>query len=592
MAPVSNNSAARMMSSDEVSWQGPTNLEGFEFYKGLNITGLFLQFLDKLTELKSYSSLKDVDFTSLTNIKPTNLNQAITFLITAINDLKQSPGSTPVDVVRKVFNVTYKCLYNINGIQEFNSDDELIQAIINKVCENDSSISLLNAKTTSLSSSNTLLINKVVTLTNELRDLEGALTASLVSGLPVTLETFFSEIRANKAANDLKIGSIPDFENAMTVTGDNVLVTNEYGTNAAYTLQPQKVSEYLKNLGVISYDLLERVKNLEINTSLASCGDIKINFSMEFNVDRTVMTIKANNSTGTYIPDDFVDDGSYITITDAENVEYTFDVVMTNNLITSVQLNDVGLGLLLDYNVTIFHNFRSLRTSKVCSNLTTKFAHYQNNTDMASINTSMTGSAYIEFLNPATSAFENINVSGGSTYNIPANANIVMIMKTDDLVLSSYNAAIQSQFANTLPNVTYTALIRPLVDPEGISIYSHIISSYEIYKFNNTLLGTEMFINGSDLKDPLNATINGTAIGDIIEHINNVIPKHLGYLTDLEIIPSTVSEFFDIKITFKAPLLPVTPRFGLKLRNTLGSPGCVSCEQDISPSLWISSKID
>lgn len=594
MAPLGNNStASRLISSNEVSWQGPSSIEGYDIYRGLNLTDLFMQNISKLKELKIYSDISQVDFTDITNIKPQNLNQALTFLIEAFVALRNQEIAPTQEVVSRIFNVTYKCLYNSQGIQEFTSNDQIIQAIIDKVCNLDTSIQEVktNVNTLAVTIQNTLNVVNAIQL--EFEDVKAWTTESLNSGLPVSLEGFFTEVRDDIEQKDLKIGTVADFDNARTIQGDATLVNTEYGNNPAYTINPTNTAMQLKNISVIAYDLLERVKNLEIETSLSSCADIKINFNGEFNSNRTELTITANNSTGTYIPDVFVDNGSTLVITDAMNVSKTIDITLTNNFSTVLNLTDLELNILVDYNVVIYYQFRNTQTNKICTGFSNKFFNYINNDTQATINTSTNGSAYIEYLNPTTNTFDNLTVQGGFTYNIPSNASIVMIMKTDDLTLSSFNSGIHSQLQNALPNVTYNAILRPIVYNDGKeSIYSHLISKYSIYKYNEELNDFEFYVRSNGLINSSNTLMNSFEITALINQLNALIPKHLGQITNIGLIESGVSTTNDIQITFKAPLLPVTPRFGFKLRYANMVVNCTECETDVEPTIWINSTQD
>lgn len=589
-----NDTPTRVISSNEVGWQGPVDVQGYNFYKGISLTDLFMQQVNKLKDLYSYTDISDVDFTSLTNINPTNLKQALALLITAIEELQEEPEDVQTAAADKIFTVTYNCLVNNQGIQEFTSNDQIIQAIINKACATANDLVLTKNQVDGLSQTTTQLQSAVEVVLLQINQLQNWSTKDLRSAEVTDVETFFTELRDDIYAKETSIGTISDFDNARTITGDPVLVMAEYGTNPAYTMNPSNAAMYLKNLGVVTYDLLERVKNIELNFSTASCSDIKINFTAEFNSDRTLLTIKLNNSTGTYIPDSFIDNGSYITITDINNHTYTKDIVLTNNFIDVINLVDAGLDILVDYNVTIFHAFKNTVNARECANLATKFLTYENNTNLVNINTSGSGTGYIEYYSPSSNTFVNFNVAANATYQIPENASILMILKTTDLVLSSFNANINTQLGTALPQVSYTFSIRVLTDGDGNSFYSDILDKYHIYKFDLDFSDIEIFVTPTNFLKPDASPYSPIELGVLISNINSSIPRHLGEITDMEIRQEVEGGFsityVDLALT--APLLPVPPSLGLKIRNAGSVPGCTACYQDPNTSVWINAKLN
>jgi hypothetical protein len=113
-------------------------------------------------------------------------------------------------------------------------------------------------------------------------------------------------------------------------------------------------------------NLISRVKAKELSSCcIPSCKDLKINFAEVYIEDEGVYSLLFNKNYGNIIPAGWVDCGSKLTVTDSNNISYTYDIEFQQDFTYDLDLSGLNTGKPLTLNIKTCLSNGSL-TCKEC----------------------------------------------------------------------------------------------------------------------------------------------------------------------------------------------------------------------------------
>lgn len=104
---------------------------------------------------------------------------------------------------------------------------------------------------------------------------------------------------------------------------------SQFGTIVGWNVAPINLAQSYSNLEIAFCNVLNRLISIEQTCCAPSCDKIKIGFTVDIDYDLSELSLNFTSGAGTFIPTNFVDCGSIITITD----ELGNIVTPTNTLI-------------------------------------------------------------------------------------------------------------------------------------------------------------------------------------------------------------------------------------------------------------------
>jgi hypothetical protein len=247
------------------------------------------------------------------------------------------------------------------------AENDLLQILINSICDLKESISSINLKITDLQEQiNAIEINPVIT--------EPDIATCLESDeLPTSEQIVIVADEICSVREDL--GSTANVQNALskqTAELDAIYITNP---DWILTASVTNLTKLINNLAVIALGHEERITNIENNCCALDCDDVKIGFSVTPNATYNGLIINFGNINGTYIPTGFSDCGSKVTIIDVNGDKVgPYALTIVNDDVEDgpyiVELNVSALQL--DENLTINVESRMCNGSLVCVKCTSK----------------------------------------------------------------------------------------------------------------------------------------------------------------------------------------------------------------------------
>ena len=184
---------------------------------------------------------------------------------------------------------------------------------------------------------------------------------ALNNNLPVSLASFSFNQNLNQLVY-INQSSSPILIFMTDCSGLSSIVINfvEF-SNSVYNL-----AQNSENQWYVLCNLISRVKAKELSSCcIPSCKDIKINFAEVYIEDEGVYSLIFNKNYGNIIPEGWVDCGSTITVTDINNISFTYDIELQQDFTYDLDLSGLNTGKPLTLNIKTCLSNGSL-TCKEC----------------------------------------------------------------------------------------------------------------------------------------------------------------------------------------------------------------------------------
>ncbi len=399
MTPTNSSNkgtAPRINSSKDILWQGP-DLKCIEVCKGDSVTDVLASTATEVCNILQTLDLTDLDLkclidTCLACPQPDKtLKTALRLLINKVCVLEEliGDGSSEVPTI-PVFQINLKCLAVADGsgnVLNDDTNDKIIQSIIDRVCQNSADIDLLK--------------NDVDDLDDRVTSLENAAEPEIVPNVGSNC-LFLGQKPLDEAHDDLDaafcelsqiIGPTADINKAIGQQCPDL--AQNFILNPNFTLSPQNAAQSIRNMWVVLCDALNRIKQIENTCCQATCEQIKVGFNIVFSEVQTA-TLKFTSGAGTNIPTGVVDCGSTLIVSD----EFGTSVVVENlNINNNVEVPDIDMtgfteGGLLTFTLTAKFCSEALGT---CEKIVVKTAVYKNACSTCDITNSGDGEVIIVY---------------------------------------------------------------------------------------------------------------------------------------------------------------------------------------------------
>jgi hypothetical protein len=161
---------------------------------------------------------------------------------------------------------------------------------------------------------------------------------ALNNNLPVSLASFSFNQSLNQLVYINKSSS-PILIFMTDCSGSSSIVINfvEF-SNSVYNL-----AQNSENQWYVLCNLISRVKAKELSSCcIPSCNDIKINFAEIYIEDEGVYSLIFNKNYGNVIPEGWVDCGSTITVTDINNISFTYNIELQQDFTYDLELSGLN----------------------------------------------------------------------------------------------------------------------------------------------------------------------------------------------------------------------------------------------------------
>lgn len=364
-------------SSKSVIWQGP-DLQCITVCKGDSVTDVVAAVAEEVCGILDTLDLTDLELkclidTCLACPEPDKtLKTALRLLIDKVCTLEELiENSSSVQPVIPVFNVNLKCLAITDGsgnVLNDDTNDKIIQSIIDQVCTNTSDILLINNDITDLDTRVTVLEDAAS------HTVEPTISPNCVLSGPNTIPDVLEALEAAFCQLTNALGPTADMNKAIGQQCQDL--AQSYVLNQNFTISPKNLAQSVRNMWVTVCDIVTRVSNIEKTCCGASCDQIKIGFSIVFSEVQTA-TIKFTNGAGTNIPVGVLDCGSILVVSDeAGNNVYVENLNIANNVeVPDIDLTGFTEGGLLTFTLDAKMCSDTLGT---CEKVVTKTAIYKN----------------------------------------------------------------------------------------------------------------------------------------------------------------------------------------------------------------------
>ena len=170
---------------------------------------------------------------------------------------------------------------------------------------------------------------------------------ALNNNLPVSLASFSYNQNLNQLIY-INQSSSPILIFMTDCSGLSSIVINfvEF-SNSVYNL-----AQNSENQWYVLCNLISRVKAKELSSCcIPSCKDLKINFAEVYIEDEEVYSLIFNKNYGNVIPEGWVDCGSTITVTDSNNISYTYNIELQEDFTYDLDLSGLNTGKPLTLNI-------------------------------------------------------------------------------------------------------------------------------------------------------------------------------------------------------------------------------------------------
>lgn len=357
-------------SSNCVVWNGGT-LPCIDLCNGDSISDVTYKLAVKVCDFIDTFNYDDLDLSCIFEAcdacpePDKTLKNILDLLITKVCELDEAIDNLELDptVDFPVFNVNLSCLAVTDGfgnILNNDTNDEIVQSIIDQVCENKDNIFTLQGQVTDHEDRITLLENASSSVPQ--------VTSDCVFVGTKDIDDAFELLDSDYCTYKDAIGSTTDITSAIAQQCDLPALVGD----PTFILNPTNLAESFSNLWLAYCNVLSRLTLIEDTCCAPSCDDVKIGFSTVFNDDSTV-TLEFNAGTGTTIPAGWTDCGSTLVITDADGNSTTISLTIVNNYTSpDIDLTGFTKGSMLTFTL----NVKMCTGSMTCQKCVTKTVQY------------------------------------------------------------------------------------------------------------------------------------------------------------------------------------------------------------------------
>ena len=437
MIPTSNNNnlGCNPISSNCVIWQGPDiNCGNLVICNGDSVSDVVAKLADELCDA-THSVALNIDVKCLEGIAdPTNLDEVVQALIDKVCETTPPvPGSGPDSTLYDL----PTCLVE-NGVVKATVSD-YIQLVANKVCSNLIKITQLENALTALTNRVIILEDCVLPCSTNVAEVNVLSSCILkdqeipVSQLLLALETNYCEFRD-------AVGTIAQINNAVSaqcIFGNNDLLSGNgtfgavNGWQSSSGLDSMNLARTIQNQWIVLCDLYDAVLSIQDNCCTTGCDATTFGFVESVTTDsNTGLPSTLNlNFTSSNIPSGFEDCGGFTTVrlTDSNGQS-------TNRSInvTSLQNNPNGSNIDLSTSGLNLTSPIAIQVEFCVTDGTTQCAENQTKTLQLSIPcptsvnilTQGTSSINVAFNNPLTNVDITIDCKDALTNAVVASQNI------------------------------------------------------------------------------------------------------------------------------------------------------------------------
>lgn len=346
-------------SSKTVLWQGP-DLQCIEVCKGDSVTDVIASLAQEVCDLLEALNITDIDFKCLIDNclacpqPEKTLKTALTLLINKVCELEEliKDGNNE-PVIIPVFQVNLKCLAIVDGsgnILNDDTNDKIIQSIIDRVCQHDADIALIQVDIDNLDARVTIL--EQVDPTPAVPTVP---SACLFPGRKPVDQAYVDLDSAYCAFSSI-VGTVNDMNK--TIGQQCTDLNSRFVLNPDFSLTPRNFAQSMRNVWIALCDTMERVKKIETTCCQLTCEAVKVGFNIVFS-DHSTVTLKFTAGAGTNIPPGVIDCGSQLVVSDPEG---TTVIVENMNINNNVEVPDIDTSQFVEGSLLTF-----TLTAKMCS---------------------------------------------------------------------------------------------------------------------------------------------------------------------------------------------------------------------------------
>lgn len=609
-----NKYGVKVHSSNDIIWQGP-DIACINLCKGDTVSDVVYKIAELLCDTLLELDLTSVNFDCLPlNQLPKNVKTAIQLLIQGFCDLKDQVlalADSSSGVGAELILVTLKCLQrtDCNGdLIPPSSNSEIIQAIIDKVCDHEDKIEDIQDDITDI---------KVDIINLELAVDNLSTGGSGVSVMPqvasdclftgtLALDDAWAELDEAYCELSSVIGTASELEAAIAkqCTGD--LIADQYSQNPDYILNATNVADVFGNTLVILCDLLTRVTHIENTCCRLTCDDVLVGFNVAFSDDRKTGTIIFSYGAGTSIPEGFEDCGSVLTISDADGNQMQVFLAIENNLQEEIDFEGGGLNFKSNFIFSLNTCMSNEETGVECQKCVTKSFTYNDTCSFCELQAigdpSLT--AYILYTDNVTGVQKSLSLVGGQSAVLKRNITIDYVAADSGLVLISDCSEFQDVLSepnekkcyqfniplmDKIDGINMLGQAQTIVNPQGFPSNFLVIDRIDLgngnvfdiadRKVNTYASLDELYDNSSDtcLDDGWDTDTEAAltaAIPTSLGVVQAVCNPSVSFVLDPAIANTTA--YFDgpgtdennesyVRIVVKCPDIGITPKIGCKV---------------------------
>jgi hypothetical protein len=416
-------------SSNCVIWNGP-DLQCIDLCKGDTVSDVTAKVAATLCTYIEDNKLDDLDLKCVFDAclgcpaPDKSLKTVLELIINKVCSLDTiiteccNGGNGTVDP--GTFDVNLKCLAITDGsgtILNNDNNDEIVQTIIDRICNHETRLQTVEATVDDLQDQ----INNI--------DVTGGTiplvsSACLYSGAkPINeaflyLDTSFCSFKTAFGNEQQVVQALAQQCSSFyqVMTGNPNVVTN-----------PTTLAQSMKNLWLLTCNLLDRINSIESNCCKPTCDDLKVGYQVVFNEDQTI-NLKFTTGSGTSIPSGFTDCGSFVIISDAHGHQVTADNlnIAMNAITYDIDIQELTPGDILSFDMTVKmcqSGSGPHSSAIVCEKCVYKTVTYPLNVSTACevceiCATAGTGDITIDYINENTLVAGTITILTGTCANV------------------------------------------------------------------------------------------------------------------------------------------------------------------------------
>lgn len=415
-----------IITTDSVIWDGPA-ISCLDLCPGDTISDVMYKAGIFICELQNTLNLSDLDLKCLISIcaecpEPvktlSNVLQLLINKVCILADLIESGNGSIVDA--ETFQVNLKCLAITDGSGNILNDDtnnKIIQSIIDQVCKNKQDIALHMAELTILDERVTILENNPTPVLT-LPTINGS-----CYGLGASLANVTRDMAADFCSYKTVLGTTSHISTGISKQPSNI--QQLYASTPGFVLGASTAGQTISNLWVVVGDLLNRIKSIEDNCCKADCDKVRVGFQIVFGDNTAVL--KFTSGAGTSIPTGFTDCGSTLVISDAKGNTETVSIPIANGYETDeIDLSVFEKGATLTFELLS----KLCSDSLTCEKCITKVATYSSGCCTITNNSGEVVLVVYEIpiittVGPQTKLTKSVNLQPGESFTLPPNATVL-----------------------------------------------------------------------------------------------------------------------------------------------------------------------